>query len=57
MKRMKKQEKEHLNFIIIINKGVDMQKIKDFWNDSSNKRKIAIVVAGIVLVIFVIKAI
>jgi len=57
MKRMKKQEKEHLNFIMIINKGVDMQKIKDFWNDSSNKRKIAIVVAGIVLVIFVIKAI
>tara|TARA_R110002126_G_scaffold234429_3_gene378444 strand:+ start:322 stop:486 length:165 start_codon:yes stop_codon:yes gene_type:complete len=54
---MKQQEKEHLNFIIIINKGVDMQKIKDFWNDSSNKRKIAIVVAGIVLVIFVIKAI
>ena len=57
MKRMKKQEKEHLNFIMIINKGVDMQKIKDFWNDSSKKRKIAIVVAGIVLVIFVIKAI
>jgi len=57
MKRMKKQEKEHLNFIMIINKGVDMQKIKDFWNDSSKQRKIAIVVAGIVLVIFVIKAI
>ena len=57
MKRMKKQEKEHLNFIMIINKGVDMQKIKDFWNNSSNKRKIAIVVAGIILVIFVIKAI
>jgi flagellar biosynthesis/type III secretory pathway M-ring protein FliF/YscJ len=34
-----------------------MQKIKDFWNDSSKQRKIAIVVAGIVLVIFVIKAI
>tara|TARA_R100001377_G_scaffold42616_1_gene24034 strand:- start:2 stop:130 length:129 start_codon:yes stop_codon:yes gene_type:complete len=42
---------------MIINKGVDMQKIKDFWNDSSKQRKIAIVVAGIILVIFVIKAI